>query len=82
MYLPTRELIFEELLGIDAQRELADRLLEQVPDLKVVSVRDAGNRYVAEEGYIGLEDPGSLVTLWPIEASGGIARRRAGGNRP
>ena len=64
--LATRAVLFEELLDVDAQRTFALALLEEFPDAHVVSVRDAGNSYVAQHGYTGEQDPGAENALWPV----------------
>ncbi|AQX15441.1 hypothetical protein BCR15_04005 [Tessaracoccus lapidicaptus] len=66
--LLTREVIFEELIDVDAQRQMAFGLMEAFPGVKVVSVRDAGNDYVAQHGYSG-EHPGSETALWSVTHS-------------
>lgn len=65
--LGTREVLFEETIDVDAQHALASRLLSEYPNAKVVSVRNAGNLYVAEHGYPGEQDPGADNALWPVE---------------
>ncbi len=64
--LATRAVLFEETLDVDAQRSLALALLEEFPDAHVVSVRDAGNSYIAQHGYTGDQDPGAELALWPV----------------
>lgn len=64
--LSTRELLFEETIGVGVQRRLVELMRADFPNLKVVSVRDGGNLYVAEHGYAGLEDPGADEALWPV----------------
>ncbi|HHU38803.1 MAG TPA: HAD family phosphatase [Propionibacterium sp.] len=64
--LATRSVLFEELLDLEAQRTLALAILERFPDAHVVSVRDAGNSYVAQHGYTGDQDPGHEAALWPV----------------
>ncbi|GAA4906297.1 HAD family hydrolase [Tessaracoccus lubricantis] len=66
MNLDSRRVLFEETMELASQREIADRMLELFPGIKVVSVRSAGNSYMAEEGYTGLQGPGALETLWPV----------------
>lgn len=66
MNLQTRQVLFEELMDLPAQQELVRRMLEVFPGLNLVSVRDAGNSYVAEHGYSGIEDPGAKVARWPV----------------
>ena len=65
--MATREVLFEELLDVAAQRTLALARLEEFPDVHVVSVRSAGNVYVAQHGYTGEQDPGADNALWPVE---------------
>lgn len=71
VHLDTRQVLFEELMELSAQQELADRMLERYPSLKLVSVRSPGDSYVAEDGYRGLHDPGEPDTLWPVRQSTG-----------
>lgn len=67
MDLNTREVYFEELLELAAQQEIADRMQAIFPALKLVSVRSAGNSYLAEEGYGRLHDHGYGDAMWPIQ---------------
>lgn len=64
--LVTHEVLFEETLDVDAQRTLALAMLEEFPDAHVVSVRSAGNEYVAQHGYTGAQDPGAELAAWPV----------------
>lgn len=64
--LATREIFFEELIDLHAQRTLALGMLEAFPGARVVSVRDAGNTYVAQHGYTGDQDPGAENALWDV----------------
>lgn len=64
--LASRAVLFEERIDLDAQRTIALALLERFPDAHVVSVRDAGNTYVAQHGYTGHQDPGHENALWPV----------------
>lgn len=64
--LATREIYFEELIDLDAQRAMALGMLEAFPRARVVSVRAAGNEYVAQHGYRGEQDPGAENALWPV----------------
>lgn len=64
--LATREVLFEELIDVEAQRAVALGLLRAFPNAKLVSVRDAGDTYVAEHGYAGQQDPGAENSLWPV----------------
>lgn len=66
MNVDTREVLFEELLDLDAQRLLAAEMERLFTGVRLVSVRSAGNEYVAEEGYAGMQDPGSREALWPV----------------
>lgn len=62
--LATRRVIFQELIDVDAQRQMALGLIEAFPGVKVLSVRDAGNSYVAQHGYGGKQDPASANRVW------------------
>lgn len=64
--LATREVLFEETIDVDAQRGFAEQMLERFPKLRFASVRSAGDEYVAEHEYAGLEDPGAELALWPV----------------
>lgn len=64
--LRERSILFEELIDVDAQRALATRMLEAFPNARVVSVRDGGNSYVAQHGYVGERDPGADTTRWLV----------------
>lgn len=64
--LATREVYFEELIDLDAQRSLAFGMLEAFPAARVVSVRNGGNTYVAQHGYTGDQDPGAENALWEV----------------
>lgn len=63
--LSTREVIFEELIDVDAQREVALGVMEAFPGVRAVSVRKAGNDYVAQHGYTG-KHPGAEKALWAV----------------
>lgn len=65
--LVKRHVLFEELIDVDAQRTLTLAMLEEFPDAHVVSVRNAGNEYVAQHGYTGEQDPGAGSALWPVQ---------------
>lgn len=67
MDLTTREVLFEEVMELSAQREIVERMQGLFPGLSLVSVRDGGDTYVAEHGYSGMQDPGAKVARWPIE---------------
>ena len=64
--LANRHVLFEELLDVDAQRTLAHAMLAEFPEARVVSVRSAGNEYVAQHGYVGEQDPGAENALWAV----------------
>lgn len=63
--LSTRKVLFEELIDVDAQRQMAFGLMEAFPGVRVMSVRSAGNDYVAQQGYVGAH-PGTENALWPV----------------
>ena len=55
----TRDLVlFEEVISVRAQTELVTRVRAELPDVRCVSVRDAGRTFVPERGYVGMMDPG------------------------
>lgn len=64
--LRERSILFEELIEVDAQWALATQMLEAFPDARVVSVRDGGNSYVAQHGYVGERDPGAEDARWLV----------------
>ncbi|MDO5677997.1 MAG: HAD family hydrolase [Propionibacteriaceae bacterium] len=66
MNLPTRELLFEELMELSAQQLIADEMRAIFRGVKLVSVRSPGDAYIAEEGYEGLHDPGAQVAGWSV----------------
>lgn len=66
MDLISQEVHFEERLELGAQRQLAHALLAAFPGAMFVSVRSAGNEYVAQHGYHGEQDPGAEHALWPV----------------
>lgn len=57
IHLATGEILFERTLPVDVQRALVDALAQRIPDLLHVSIRDAGEQFVAQHGY------GSLASL-------------------
>ena len=57
-HLGRDEVVFENLLSVPAQTELVTRLREVRPEVRCVSVRDAGRTFVPEVGYVGMMDPG------------------------
>ncbi|MFT3876674.1 MAG: HAD-IIB family hydrolase [Propioniciclava sp.] len=65
--LRDRSLLFEEMIEVDAQRALAERLVDAFPGVRIVSVRDGGNTYVGQYGYVGQRDPGAEHTLWAVD---------------
>lgn len=67
VHLTTGEHLFAEEIPPDVQQQLADALREVLPDLVFASVRDAGEGFVAQEGYAALaqlsdhkRDPGTM----------------------
>lgn len=56
--LATGECYFEKLLGVEAQTALYEGLKRQFPHIKCVSVREGGEAFVPEFGYVGFMDPG------------------------
>ncbi|MGF2949734.1 Cof-type HAD-IIB family hydrolase [Microbacterium alcoholitolerans] len=56
VHLTTGEHLFAEEIPADVQRELAEALHAAVPDLLFASVRDAGEGFVAQEGYAAIAD--------------------------
>ncbi|MFV0405694.1 MAG: HAD hydrolase family protein [Propioniciclava sp.] len=66
MDLRTGQVHREDLLEVAAQTALADAMVAQFPNLKVTSVRDGGNTYLSEHGYLGDQDPGAGSAAWPV----------------
>ncbi len=66
MDLLTREVLFEETLTVEAQRAIVEGILAEFPHAKVSSSREAGNTYVTQHGYAGLEDPGAEIARWEV----------------
>lgn len=66
MNLLSRDVLFEELIELADQRAIADAMLARFPELRLVSVRAAGNDYIAEDGYVGLHDPEAHQAMWQI----------------
>ncbi len=62
----TREVLFEETLTVAAQRAIVEGILDAFPNVKVSSVRQAGDVYVTQHGYAGMEDPGAEVARWAV----------------
>lgn len=54
VHLGTGERLFETAVPVDVQYEFAARLAVDLPGLLLVSVRDGGEVFVAEEGYAAL----------------------------
>lgn len=52
--LVTGEVLFERLLGTDAAAVLVERLADELPDVRVVGVRDRGETFLAQAGYAEL----------------------------
>lgn len=65
--LHSREVHFEELMSLESQREIADRMRELFPGLKVVSVQSAGDRHIAEHGYSGMAELQAIDSLWEVQ---------------
>lgn len=66
MDLATGQVFFEELIGVDEATAFARALLGRFPGVRVTSVRDAGNSYLAQHGYV--EDMGVGISPegWPV----------------
>ena len=62
----TREILFEETLSVHAQRAIVEGILRVYPGVKVSSARQAGDVYVTQHGYAGMEDPGAEVSRWAV----------------
>ncbi|MGB3374515.1 MAG: HAD family hydrolase [Microbacterium sp.] len=56
VHLTSGEHLFAEEIPSGVQQELADALLEVIPDLLFASVRDAGEGFVAQDGYAAIAD--------------------------
>lgn len=64
--LVTGEVFHEEVLAVESQLRLVEGMLREVPELRFVSVREGGNHYVAQHGYVGEQDPGASQSAWPV----------------
>lgn len=53
-HLTTQEVLFSAHVEVAAQRALVDALLQDLPELLFVSIRDGGSVFVAQEGYADL----------------------------
>lgn len=51
--VPTRSVLFEELISVEAQTQLARAVKAEFPTVRFASVRDAGATFVPEIGYLG-----------------------------
>lgn len=51
IHLATGELLFQRTLPVPTQRRVVAALAERIPGLLHVSIRDAGEQFVAQEGY-------------------------------
>lgn len=58
MNLVTHQVLFEQTLAVEAQREFVELMRARVPGVKCTTIRDAGRTFVPEIGYVGLMDPG------------------------
>lgn len=54
IHLGTGETLFAAHVDIEAQTQLANLLSGRVPDVRFASVRDGGERFVAQHGYAAL----------------------------
>lgn len=57
VHLGTGEVLFQTSLAADTQRAVVEALNARVPGLLYASVRDAGDVFIAQEGYAALVDP-------------------------
>ena len=60
-HLGRRELIFEELLSVEAQTALYCALVQRFPGVRCASIRAGGAQYFPQFGYVGFMDPGDHV---------------------
>lgn len=58
MNLRTHQVLFEQTIAVDAQREFVTLMRAAVPGVMVCSIRDAGRTFVPQVGYVGMMDPG------------------------
>lgn len=56
VHLATGEHLFAAEIPVAVQQQLAEALLRSIPDLLFASVRDAGEGFVAQEGYALIAD--------------------------
>lgn len=66
MDVPSRRVLFEECMEVEAQRAFAHAFRARVPGATFRTVRSAGNEYVIEHGSTGHGDPGADVALWTV----------------
>lgn len=66
MDLVSRVVQFEERLDVRAQTEFVHAMKGRFPHVKVTTVHDGGNVYLAEHGYDGEQDPGVAAAAWPV----------------
>lgn len=64
--LSSSEVLFERLIPVEAQTRLFHALREVHPSVVCVSVRDAGETFWPESGYVGIMDPGEHGRTGPI----------------
>lgn len=57
-HLGRQEVLFEELLSVEAQTAIVRAFRAEYPLVRCVSVRQAGYVFVPEHGYVGMMDPG------------------------
>lgn len=57
-HLGRGEVLFEELLSVEAQTAMQQAMRAVYPHIRCVSVRDAGRVFMPERGYVGMMDPG------------------------
>src|SRR5690606_10933948 len=56
VHLGTGEVLFEAYVDVAVQRAVAEALRERVPGVLFVSVREAGEVFVAQDGYAAIAD--------------------------
>ncbi|MFV0452339.1 MAG: Cof-type HAD-IIB family hydrolase [Propioniciclava sp.] len=64
--LATGEPLFQELIDVEVQSTFTRAMQQRFGNVKVTSVRDYGNTYVAQHGYDGDKDPGAGLAAWPV----------------
>ena len=63
-HVGTREIYFEDPMGVDIQVRVVESLLRILPDVRFASARRAGEVLIHQEGYLELWHPTMLKAAW------------------